>query len=1084
LRGRPRASPYHVDTPNVDLDPNRDDPQRERSRADGPYTISVIGDVRVSTTSRGLSGAKRRLLALLVAVGPDGIAADSLAAELGGSSGVVAAPALRMAVARLRDHLPHGSLPDSASGRYRLECDPDTVDAWHLDAMTSQSAPLLPPDVRLHHLVRPVPPFDGIERSALIDDVAARIERQRRALMATVLSVDAARIVGPALRWLQEHCADDPYNERLHLLAASRLAAVGDRRGALALIADCSRHLIEIGLGISAPMAELEAHLLHGQVPEPAPGRPAHRPRMRVPPRLFDQIDSPFIGSRAQIEAVLEHLDRDVGRPVIVDGASGSGKTRFLAEVAVGLADQGLAISFVTGSEAHERGSFGPFIAALPAFAERAAAILATDDSASRRSELWLAVRQAIAPAGGQGSVLIIDDAQWIDSQSLEFVAHLVGVTDSSIKVIVAGRNDPASRAGWTLLRDAADRAGALPIRIGPMDVDSIRQLVRDRHPGSGMSVAWSVATEIHARSGGRPGMALVLLRSLRDWQMPDARTIEVPANLFGSLAERVSEAAMTMGAAAAVLGDQFDVLLAAKVAGLAVTEALDAVDELVRHDLLVERTPIEFVTAHALVDAAFVQAATRSQIARMHERAAILLEADLHRRARHLLEAMPLTDPTVVAPALLTSARAYAHDELHLESSRRYRSAADVLGRPLDLDDVIAFSRSLDLAGLHTEAESVRHDGFERALADREFATAFRCSVSGLPEAEPIDGAHTIVDRLRRIPAHELDGGLEWLREQHLARQLAIIGELDEARAAADRAVGFARSSEERVASAMVRRFAVSATSPPHVRSLALEGVSTLIPRMSVTTAAEYWLLRAIDLYEAGAREAALNAHANLVALDDLPVLRRWHAEMLSAMIADDDGDGEQARALRRQAWETAVGAGLREAQNAYLIGEFTGLFLDGQAGILIDAVDSGSLDPEQNTLMRAGVCAVLAGVGRWDDAIPHAETVARSVLRSPVSQGVAALAFVAESLGRSGDVRLCAEVRAMLTLRGPSAVIVGAGAACLGPIDRYASLLALEPAAREHHARAAHAFAERSGVERWIRATRADLDALRSAS
>src|SRR5690606_15885699 len=86
-------------------------------------TVPVPGQIAVAPTDAGqrpLSAAKRQLLALLVAAGPHGADGDDLVAELSANRRPISHAALRMAVARLRDHLPPDALPESDHGVYRL----------------------------------------------------------------------------------------------------------------------------------------------------------------------------------------------------------------------------------------------------------------------------------------------------------------------------------------------------------------------------------------------------------------------------------------------------------------------------------------------------------------------------------------------------------------------------------------------------------------------------------------------------------------------------------------------------------------------------------------------------------------------------------------------------------------------------------------------------------------------------------------------------------------------------------------------------------------------------------------------------
>lgn len=1063
-----------------------------------PYTVTVIGHVSVASDDPGqrpLSAAKRQLLALLVAAGPDGADGDDLVAELSANRKPISQAALRMAVARLRDHLSPEALPESDHGLYRLRLDAAEVDAWHLDELAGRSAALgTVTDAQLHHLLRLTEPFARTDPSLVIEEAATRLRRQQRELLMDLVEHHPHRVVGDLLDVMRRHRDDDPFNERLLYLTVMRLARDGDRRAAINLIGDAQRAFREVGLTVSGQLLAVEQQLLDGTfvLPVGTPddgetrrsrggpdgavdgavdGVAAQRP---LPARLRDQLELGYVGDRSTIDQLAGVLGAwPSPRHALVEGVSGSGKTRLLAELAHHALGRGWAVVYVAGTDGGVEGAFGPFLAALPELRASAGALLDHGvDPATRRAAMWLAARDAITTgAGAARTLLLVDDAQWIDSQSLELVGHLIGSNDDQLAIVLAGRSDAASRSAWGALRDTALRSAATHVETRPLTVEELRDIIRSRRPQMPASTLWALADDLHRASGGRPGVAIVMLASVAGGSvLPDRRALDVPSDLADPARRGLSAAALRAGLGAAVLGEEFDISTLVAVTGLSGDEALDAVDELVRDDLLTERTLTTFATAHALVDAAFVQRAARSDLVRTHQRAAELFADDVHRRARHLREAVTVVDRGAVTEALLESARLHVDEHLYLEASRTYGAAVALLADGLAAEDAILYSRALDLAGLHDDAEQVRSAGFSAAVGAGDHRAALRFATSGLPEAEPVDGAPTLVARLRSIAVDRLDPHQAWERARHLARHLAIVGDVDGARAAADDAAARANDREQHLASALVRRFAISATSDPAERLALLDDLDPLDPATRPAVAGEFLVVRAIDHYEAGDRERALETIARLERIDRLPVVRRWHAQMLRAMVTADDGDAEAAAAMRLQAFETASRAGLREAEHAFLIGGFTDLFLGGAAGVLVESVHDGRLDPDVNTVMRAGVCAVLAAAGEREAALPHAEQVAAAVVASPVSQGIAALAYVADALSDSTDAVLRAQAREMLRSRGESLLVVAAGAACIGPIDRYVAMLTDDPDERRRRLDAAARVAARTGQQRWV--------------
>ena len=196
--------------------------------------------------------------------------------------------------------------------------------------------------------------------------------------------------------------------------------------------------------------------------------------------------------------------------------------------------------------------------------------------------------------------------------------------------------------------------------------------------------------------------------------------------------------------------------------------------------------------------------------------------------------------------------------------------------------------------------------------------------------------------------------------------------------------------------------------------------------------------------------------------------------------MVATDRGAMDRARTARHAALELAARAGLAEGENAFLAAEFVDLWLRDRADVLRPEVDKGLLDPERSVLMRAGVAITLEATGDLGAAVEHATKVVTSVAESPVSQGTAALALVADVVARSDDPSTIDVARTLLAARGESMIVIGAGAACLGPVARYVAALDPRPAAKLELLHAARSLADRARLPLWQVVTRRSLFAL----
>lgn len=1052
-----------------------------------PYPITVLGRIDLdypdTPNRRALSAAKQYTLAVLVAAGRGGIDIDMFRGLTGDGAGSV--EALRMSITRLRDHLPSGALPGAVGGRYRLDAPLHDVDAWCLEALVADRSMAYPSADRLRHLLRPHEPYAAMASTPALVTAAEHLRRLQRRLVERVADDAPELLRDEVLDDVYTHVAEDPYNERLVLACSAALARSGHRRDALNLLARARRELTSLGLGVSRQLDELEQALLDGGVAL-HPVTTGHRLLTPELPRLLtEQLANRLVGPVDHVATLRRALATTTGpRSIVtVEGRSGVGKTRACAELAAAARDAGRRVLYL--APVQEGGAaMAPFLASLPALGQQVGEILARDtDVESQKAAIWAATIEAIdAVAAGEPLVLVIDDCQWIDSFSAQFVAHLASTVAGNPSVLVlAGRDDASESTSWATLAATVQRLGAVPVRVDALEPGALAQLVRARRPGLSEAQVAVVGDELFGASGGLPGIAIPLLDSLDEATLALPTMAGLPPDrALDAAVAQVGDDARSLGLAAAVVGSQFDMAMLGAIAELPPDRVMAGVDELVRRGLLVERSFTAFALPHVLVQAAFVSAAIRSRVAAAHLRAADLFADDVHRRAWHLAEAVPLVPAGTASAALLASARLHLGGQLHRDAARRFRKAEELAG-PLDVEHAGLYARALDLSGAADLARQVRADAFAEACRQGAWRQALRVATSGLPEAEPIDGDPQLVAWLEELDAiATFTDDDAWTHRHHLARQLAIVGRIDDAAAVAGQLAATATTPERRVDAAVLRRHAVAATTPPENRLALLASVAAEAGEVDAVRLAGFQFLRAIDLYEAGRTDAALLA-ASVVPTDDerLPVLRRWHRRLFDAMVASDRGEVELGRERRRSAFEFGIAHGLAEAHNGLLVAEFVDLWLRGRVAALRPAVDAGLVDPDRSLLMRAGAAVILHTTGAPDDAIGHATEVVRSVRRSPASQGVAALALVSAVIAELGDDDVRETARAMLRGRGDSLIVVGAGAACLGPTKRYLAMLA--PASeREALLDDACQLADRSELAVWRLVARRDLELL----
>ncbi len=414
-----------------------------------------------------------------------------------------------------------------------------------------------------------------------------------------------------------------------------------------------------------------------------------------------------LVGRAAEVE-MFEHALAALGDgsagAVEVAGEPGMGKTRILAEFAA-LADASGCLVLSGSASELERGlPFWVFVDALDDYVRgldprRLAAL--GEEERSELGQFLPALREAGAARGGDGAderyhthravarllellaerkglVLLLDDLHWADSGSIELLGSLLRRPPAGVLVGVALR--PRQQPELLLASlERARRDGVLTrIELESLSADEARELVGD-------TVGSAAAAELYAQSGGNPFYLEQLARSPRQRQ-PRALDGEaaladtgVPVSVAASLAEELGllpEQVRRVLEGAAVVGDPFEPELAAATAGLPEAATMEALDELLRRDLVrPTEVPRRFRFRHPLVRRAVYEAAPAGWRLTGHERAANALEArgtDAPERAHHVERSARQGDTAAVAVlreagkataprAPATAARSYA---------------------------------------------------------------------------------------------------------------------------------------------------------------------------------------------------------------------------------------------------------------------------------------------------------------------------------------------------------------------------------------------------------------------------------------
>ena len=271
---------------------------------------------------------------------------------------------------------------------------------------------------------------------------------------------------------------------------------------------------------------------------------------------------------------------------------------------------------------------------------EAALLVAAPGRAADRRTLLTAFLNVARLLASEGPLVLAVDDAQWLDPESvaaLEFATRRIATEPVGLLVAVRGTGATVLGAGLTRL-PAAERVRCLP--VGPLELAALHRLVLDRLGGP---LSRPVLRHVHETARGNPFYALELARAaLRE--NASGEELPVPGTLLELAAGRIETLPEATRAALGALAalSQPTLRLAAAYGGEDVlvpafaAQVLEAAGERIRF-------------THPLLASAALAAIPTLERRALHSRLAELVE-DPEERARHLALAADGPDATVAA--------------------------------------------------------------------------------------------------------------------------------------------------------------------------------------------------------------------------------------------------------------------------------------------------------------------------------------------------------------------------------------------------------------------------------------------------
>jgi DNA-binding winged helix-turn-helix (wHTH) protein/tetratricopeptide (TPR) repeat protein len=494
---------------------------------------------------------------------------------------------------------------------------------------------------------------------------------------------------------------------------------------------------------------------------EPAQGRGTGEP-----PPFVGRVDA-----LSRLERAWSRAMSGESRIVLLSGPAGIGKTRLTEVFTRGVAERGGLVCAGRARDGEGVPAFWIFVQILRALlaepslaaevrglgghARQLSGLLpeladephgeTNHDAEGSRFLFFEAVARLLARcARRRPLLLVLEDLQWAGLASLRLLEHVVFELAGESVLLVATLRDVPRERGHPLnttlgVLRALDRCEQ--IELGRLTSGDVSVLLRQV---LGRAVPPDLASELLARTEGVP---LFLREALRVLEENDAlrHPGRTRSGLFlGGRAldliqrslDELSEASAALMGAAAVLGREFSLPVVAAVAELERSEAAELLDEAVQAGLLEEDGLATYRFAHALHQELAYASLAKGRRARLHLRAAELLErqcgGDFERVAAELADhhhrALAVGNPerafALAACAAQRASRLFAYEQ----AAMHYEQAASALEHTPTVDSRtwIATQLSLGEAYRLSGDRERRREVFGRAL-DR--ARALRMS-------------------------------------------------------------------------------------------------------------------------------------------------------------------------------------------------------------------------------------------------------------------------------------------------------------------------------------------------------------------
>lgn len=651
--------------------------------------IQLLGQFRVFAAEQPVAGFEQKrlqaLLAYLLLAGPAPIPREQVAfAFWPDSTDEQALTNLRNLLHRLREVLPGSEvyLQYNRTQVWWRQSDAYRLDAADFNAALAAAAAAeragdLP--AASQALEQAVALYEGDLLPTCYDDwIMGERERLRQAFLLgldqLVVLLERQQAYGPAIQYAQLLVRRDPLHETAYRHLMRLHLANGDRASALRVYHACASHLRrELGVDPGTATQAVYDTVLHAdEAPLP---RPATRLRPQAPTALT------LVG-RAREWEQMQHAwhSASAGHPqmILLVGETGIGKTRLAEELAAWVARQGQITATAHCSPTERTLAYAPVAALLrdPVLASRLTkldAIWLTEISrllpelaAARpdlaapgpmtepwqRQRLFQALTRAIVlPVQSAGPepaplLLTIDDLQWCDPDTLDWLLYLLDAAGAAPLLVVAtvcccelNREAPVESLRLSLQR----RGLVTQVELAPLPPAAAAELATRL---AGRTLRPEEAAGLQREAEGNPLFIVEMMRAGLEGVTQAGRTLPpqaagepngrpdpdpLPPKVEAAIRRRLgglSPAGRELAQTAAVIGRTFTVDVLARSSGLPENALLQGLDELWRHRIVREQGAAAYDFAHDKLRVVACAELSPTRRRQLHRRTAEALES------------------------------------------------------------------------------------------------------------------------------------------------------------------------------------------------------------------------------------------------------------------------------------------------------------------------------------------------------------------------------------------------------------------------------------------------------------------------